>query len=127
MNADPAFRAEPPNISAWLVDWIARELSMAPGDVDTAQSLLQYSLSSVTATILVGDLEDWLDLRLPPTLAWDYPSIDAMVAFLEGQLAASAGRQAGSGAPAADADALLADIDRMSDDEVDALLRQLQD
>lgn len=71
-------------ISAWLVDWIAREAELSPEEVDLDQSLLQYSLSSITATILVGDIEDWLGVTLPPTLAWDYPTISALVDFLAG-------------------------------------------
>ncbi len=35
---------------------------------------------------MVGDLEAKLDLRLPPTLAWDYPDIDALSAHLADQL-----------------------------------------
>ena len=66
----------------WLIAWIAKELAMPASEVDAGRSLLEYSLSSLTATILVGDIEDWLSLRLPPSLAWDYPSIDAMADYL---------------------------------------------
>lgn len=121
MSADTAPRlTDKADIAAWLVDWISRELQMQAGEIDTARSLLEYSLSSVTATILVGDFEDRFDLRLPPTLVWDYPSIDAMVDFVTARLA-----EGGEGAGAAPLDALPADIDSLSDDEVDALLKQL--
>lgn len=119
MSADTAPRlTDKADIAAWLVDWISRELQMQAGEIDTARSLLEYSLSSVTATILVGDLEDRFDLRLPPTLVWDYPSINAMVDFVAARLA-----EGGEGS--APLDALPADIDSLSDDEVDALLKQL--
>jgi acyl carrier protein len=113
-------------ISGWLIEWISKELEMPVQDIDTGHSLLQYSMSSVTATILVGDLEDWLDLRLSPTLVWDYPSIAAMTDFL----VAEAGRQAASAgeAPAASAgkeSALLDNLDDLSEEEIDALLNQL--
>jgi acyl carrier protein len=119
------------DITAWLVDWIARELTMPAGEIDTARSLLDYSLSSVTATILVGDLEDWLDLRLPPTLVWDYPSIDAITTHLRDQLAG--GTAPDGAAPedtalddAADAARLLENLDTLSEEEIDALLRRLE-
>ncbi len=114
----------PEELSAWLVDWIANELSMPPGGIDTARSLLEYSLSSVTATILVGDLEDWLDLRLPPTLVWDFPSIDAMTEHLTAQLGSGAETGAPARADAADAAQLLDNLDAMSEAEIDALLQQ---
>ena len=113
-------------LSDWLTDWIARELKMPASDIDLARSLLEYSMSSLTATILVGDLEDWLDLRLPPSLVWDYPSIDAMTDHLIEQAARK------DGAPAAlaaidtgatqDAKQLLEGLDHLTDEEVDALL-----
>ena len=75
-------------IEAWLIDWIAKELGMPPAEIETSKSLLDYSLSSVTAMMLVGDLEEWLGLTLPPTLVWDYPSIAAIADYLV-ELAAS--------------------------------------
>ena len=112
-----------PAIIAWLIDWIAAELEMPAAEIDTAHSLLDYSMSSVTATILVGDLEDWLDLTLSPTLVWDYTSIDAIADHL---LEQAAGAPAAAPADAgADADAMLANLDNLSDAEVDALLSKL--
>lgn len=119
-------------ISAWLVDWIANELKMKPEEIETERSLLEYSLSSVTATILVGDIEDWLDLRLPPTLVWDYPSIDAMSDHLVSEMAAGTedGRTAAlpTGEPEGERDAaqLLENLDKLSEEEVDALLKELE-
>jgi acyl carrier protein len=122
-----AAEASRQKISGWLIDWISKELEMPAEDIDTGHSLLQYSMSSVTATILVGDLEDSLDLRLSPTLVWDYPTIDAMTDYLvqESQ------RQAGSTtvAPATSstegARELLDNLDELSEEEIDALLKQL--
>ena len=74
------------SITEWLVEWIARELGLPPAEIETDKSLLNYSLSSVTAMMLVGDLEEWLGLTLPPTLVWDYPSIDAIADYLIEQL-----------------------------------------
>jgi acyl carrier protein len=70
------------DISNWLVDWIGKEAELPAGEIDLDRSLLDYSLSSITATILVGDIEEWLEITLPPTLAWDYPTIGALVDFL---------------------------------------------
>jgi len=118
----------------WLIAWIAKELAMPASEVDAGRSLLEYSLSSLTATILVGDLEDWLNLRLPPSLAWDYPSIDAMADYLVDKAAAvRAATTPTNPAPATvlatdplrDSRQLLDGLHQLSDQDVDALLRQL--
>lgn len=119
------------SIEGWLIDWIAKELGMQPAEIETSKSLLDYSLSSVTAMMLVGDLEEWLGLTLPPTLVWDYPSIAAIADYLVGlvdsasaDVAAGAGPANGREAAGAGAD-VYASLDRMSDAEVDALLSRM--
>jgi acyl carrier protein len=119
-------------VADWLIDWIAKETRMPAAGIETGHSLLQYSLSSVTATILVGDLEDWLGCQLPPTIVWDYPSIDEMADFVvstaTSQLAHAAGSatsRAFDARPKADASRLLEGLDQLSDEEVDKLLGEL--
>lgn len=120
------------SISEWLVHWIAKELGLPPEAIETEKSLLDYSLSSVTAMMLVGDLEERLGLTLPPTLVWDYPSIAAIVDYLTEQLGSQgAATNNGDGAArpsdlAGPAGAIPAvAVDDMSDQEVTALLNQL--
>lgn len=69
-------------IQAWLVAQIADVLSIDPATIEVAQPLTRYGLDSIDAVTLVGDLEDWLDLELPSTLLWDYPSIEKASAFM---------------------------------------------
>jgi acyl carrier protein len=120
------------SITEWLVVWIARELGLSSAEIETDKSLLNYSLSSVTAMMLVGDLEEWLGLTLPPTLVWDYPSIDAIADYLIEQLGtAVTGTPTSNGAVVsgsrtdAPGAGLIAPLDEMSDQEVSALLNQL--
>jgi acyl carrier protein len=122
------------SVTEWLVLWIARELALPRAEIETDKSLLNYSLSSVTAMMLVGDLEEWLGLTLAPTLVWDYPSIDAIADHLIDQLGnpvtgvptsngsvASAPGSVASGTGATP----MAPLEEMSDQEVTALLNQL--
>ncbi len=69
-------------IQAWLVEQIADVLSLDPTTIDVKQPLTRYGLDSIDAVTLVGDLEDWLDLELPSTLLWDYPSIEKAAAYM---------------------------------------------
>jgi acyl carrier protein len=126
------------SIEAWLIRWIAKELGLPPETIETSKSLLDYSLSSVTAMMLVGDLEEWLGLILPPTLVWDYPSIAAIADYLMEQVGSRsadvlAGTESGTGEegagdllgrPGAGA-GLYASLDQLSDEEVDALLGRM--
>ena len=57
----------------WLIDWLARELGIEREKIDASQSFLGYGMDSVQAMTMVGDLEANLEVRLPPTLAWDFP------------------------------------------------------
>jgi acyl carrier protein len=122
-------------IEGWLIDWIAKELGMPPAEIETSKSLLDYSLSSVTAMMLVGDLEEWLGLTLPPTLVWDYPSIAAIADYLV-ELVGSPSADVAAGTEPANGRETAADrhgtgadldasLDRMSDEEVDALLSRM--
>ncbi|PZO56288.1 MAG: acyl carrier protein [Phormidesmis priestleyi] len=69
-------------IQSWLVDQLADVLSLDPTTIDVKQPLTRYGLDSIDAVTLVGDLEDWLDLELPSTLLWDYPSIEKAAAHM---------------------------------------------
>lgn len=112
MNQDglnPAASVE--SLRSWLIAWLAGEQGVEHAAIDPSQSFLSYGLDSVQAMSLVGDLEAKLGRRLPPTLAWDYPTIDALAEHL------------GSGpdvTPRVAVEGLLAGIDR----EVGGLVTQ---
>jgi hypothetical protein len=46
------------------------------------EPLTRYGLDSIDAVTIVGDLEDSLDLELPSTLFWDYPTIEKSAQYL---------------------------------------------
>lgn len=69
-------------IQTWLIHQLADVLSLDPTAVDVTQPLTRYGLDSIDAVTLVADLEDWLDLELPSTLLWDYPTIAKAAAYL---------------------------------------------
>ncbi len=125
-------------ITVWLKRWIAESLSIPVEEIEESKSLLDYSLSSVTATIMVGDLEEWLGLTLPPTLVWDYPSIADLVNYLAEQVGGPAAESAISAETSepmrtttahsvldTDPNKLLSNMDQFSDAEVSAMLDQL--
>ena len=62
-------------IQAWLLQQVSEHLHLAPNQISTQEPLADYGLSSLTAARLSGDLQDWLEIPLDPTLLYDYPSI----------------------------------------------------
>lgn len=99
-------------LTQWIREWMQRELSIAAADLTADRTFVQYGMDSVHAMMLVGDLEEHLSRRLPPTLAWDQPTIERLSAHL-----------AESSPPAVpQADVLLAQLDDMSEEDIDRLL-----
>ena len=86
-----AHSTTPPSTEAiedWLIAHIAQAAKMDPADVDPRDAFADYGLSSIAAVGLSGDLEDWLGLRLPTTLVWDYPTIQSLAEYLSEQVSA---------------------------------------
>jgi 8-amino-7-oxononanoate synthase len=75
-------RPPAPAIEAWLVDKVAELVGIDAGEIDPEKQLADYGLSSVTGVMLAGDIEDWLGVRLEPTVAWEYPTVRELARFL---------------------------------------------
>lgn len=69
-------------IERWIINKISTELNIPTADIDVTQPFARYGLDSARATGLAGDLEEWLDCSLPATLAYDYPTIEALSTYL---------------------------------------------
>jgi len=71
-------------IEAWLVTYISELLQVRPATIDVRREFTCFGLSSADGVILAGDLERWLGAgrRLSATLAWDFPTIEAIACHL---------------------------------------------
>jgi len=69
-------------IQQWLVSQLAKQLSLDPKNIKVQEPLTRYGLDSIDAVTLVGEMEDWLELELPSTLLWDYPTVEKAATFL---------------------------------------------
>ncbi len=72
-------------IQSWLVTQIAERLRINQRDIDIRAPLAYYGMDSVQAVSLSADLETLLGREVPPTLAYDYPTIDALARYLAGE------------------------------------------
>jgi acyl transferase domain-containing protein/acyl-CoA synthetase (AMP-forming)/AMP-acid ligase II/acyl carrier protein len=70
------------DIQTWLIATVAHRLNIAPTEIDPQEAFVYYGLDSVATVSLAADLEDWLGCRLPPTVAYDYPTIASLAAHL---------------------------------------------
>jgi acyl carrier protein len=106
-------------LTAWITDWMTRELKLSAAPADLGKPFVSYGMDSVHAMMLVGDLEDLLGRRLPPTLAWDHPTVGALAAHLAQDSVPRAAR------PSLTNDSeILNRLDSLSEEEIDRLLRE---
>jgi acyl carrier protein len=77
------------DLRAWLTDRVAFYLEVPASTVSPDVKLVEYGLESVYALALCGDVEDEFGIEVEPTLAWDYPTVEALTGLLQERLAAS--------------------------------------
>ncbi|WP_042371758.1 acyl carrier protein [Streptacidiphilus neutrinimicus] len=66
----------------WLVTRLSGYLRRPENDINVCIPFSEYGMDSVAALSLFGDIEDAFGLYLEPTVAWDYPTIEALARFL---------------------------------------------
>ncbi|MDI2127659.1 type I polyketide synthase [Yinghuangia seranimata] len=76
------------HIADWLAGRVASLLGVGPESVPHDMPFTHLGLSSVQAVELSDDLQRWLGVELSATLAYDYPTIDAVAAHVAERLAA---------------------------------------
>jgi acyl carrier protein len=80
-------------IQQWLVSQIAELIEVRPSEIDVTKPFQYYGLNSAEAAMLSVDLENWLRITVTPTLAWDYPTIEAAAGYLADQAPAEQSKQ----------------------------------
>jgi acyl transferase domain-containing protein/acyl carrier protein/NADP-dependent 3-hydroxy acid dehydrogenase YdfG len=75
--------AVPGDVRNWLREELARAAGVAEEEYDPAERFRHYGIDSVTATAVIGRLATRLGRDLPATLAWEHPTLDALVAHVE--------------------------------------------
>lgn len=73
-------------IQTWVVNYVAELLEVKPDKIDVTIPFDRYGLDSSAAVGLAGDLEDWLERELDPTLLYDYPTIKSLTQHLVEEL-----------------------------------------
>lgn len=106
-------------IQAWLVRQIANLTFINEAEIGLSADFNSFGLSSREAVLLSGDLEEWLGVRLSPTLLYEYPTIEKLAAYLGGAKPQVGAPPSAAASPAAASAKPIADL---SEDEAEALL-----
>ncbi|TVP68316.1 MAG: AMP-dependent synthetase [Leptolyngbya sp. LCM1.Bin17] len=113
----------PAAIADWMVTWLAQALKVPKASLDIRHPLADHGLDSLAAVELAQALETALGIPLSPTLAYEYPTIEALSVYL-----ASAQDQGLEALPQEDAvdprelEQLVRELELLSDAEVRNLL-----
>lgn len=68
----------------WLANRVSEELGVSADEVDVSAPFASFGISSIAGVTLSGEIADALDVNVPPTLLWDYPTIERLAGYLEG-------------------------------------------
>ena len=78
------------DLRGFVVQWLADQNGLDARTIDAAAPLASLGLDSITAVLLVDDLEKRLGRPLRADLAWSHSSIDALARHLASESAAEA-------------------------------------
>jgi acyl carrier protein len=69
-----------------LMNWLKTEIQAQTGQpVDEHQAFSALGLDSVAAVALSGDLEERFGLELDPTVMFEYPTLTALLDYLQAE------------------------------------------
>jgi acyl carrier protein len=72
-------------IASWLSQRIAKAMEILPSQVDPDITFDRYGLDSMESVSITVDLSEELGMEeLPPTLLYDYPTINQLSTYLVG-------------------------------------------
>ncbi|WP_375768475.1 acyl carrier protein [Archangium gephyra] len=69
-------------IQRWMAERVAGFLELTPADIDVRAPFQHYGLDSMEQLRIIGELETWLQREFEETLLRQYPTIEAVAAFL---------------------------------------------
>jgi len=74
-------------IQDWLITYLSELLDISQDEIDIRETFDSYGLDSIAAAGLTGELADWINVALEPTLLYEYPTIQKLAEFLVIELA----------------------------------------
>jgi len=84
LSSDPKVN-KPEDFQAWLIEHLAEYLNTLPENIKPDEPFESFGLSSKEMVMISGDLEEEFDVRLEPTVVWQYPTIFLLSRYLSGE------------------------------------------
>lgn len=84
----PPERPSASEIEQWIRDKLAALLEDEPARVNVHKPIAAYGVDSVEASLLAGELGDWLELELPADAIWEWSSAREIAERLAAHVAA---------------------------------------
>ncbi|MFD0366065.1 acyl carrier protein [Nocardia sp. GCM10030253] len=69
-------------IRSWFIDTIAGMLAVQRAEIDITVPFAELGLTSKQGVQMSADLSQWLGVRIPTGVVFDYPTIDLMARYL---------------------------------------------
>jgi acyl carrier protein len=116
-------------IENWIGEWLSYRLRIPVENIDPRQPFSDYGLDSLAAVQLSQAIEDWLEVPVPETLAWSYPTPEALSVYIEQALRkfpheATVAAEPRSKAFHSEVDLALQWVERLTEPEVEHLYRR---
>ncbi|MBZ0255513.1 SDR family NAD(P)-dependent oxidoreductase, partial [bacterium] len=81
----PLARRTVEEIERWLVNAVSAQSGVDAQTIVVSEPFSAYGLDSAAAAAISGQLQDWLKQEAPPTLLYDYPTIERLARVLAGE------------------------------------------
>lgn len=69
-------------LSCWLVKKLTSINKLKESEISLDKPVANYGLDSLHALAIAGELEEMLDIELPSTMLWQYPTIEKITQFI---------------------------------------------
>ncbi len=69
-------------LEEWLISQISKELDIEEDNINIELPFANYGFDSVSVVGLSGELEDLLNIKLNPTIVYEYPTIQKLARHL---------------------------------------------
>lgn len=69
-----------------LLNWLGRQLGCDKNFIDAQRPFAECGIDSLMAVEMSGQMEQWLDVRLSPVIAWSHPNAEKLAEYLTDQL-----------------------------------------
>jgi len=70
-------------IRSWFIEKMAMIKQVDKSIIEIDIPFVEYGLDSINSLAIAGELEELMDIELPATLLWDYPTINKVTEFLK--------------------------------------------